>query len=381
MDNFWRQDVINDWNDEYSPRKAPKTQPKPLIPQDQLVSDGILSPIKGNTNKAKLERDTKRAFLAIRDKLAQEFFLELDEKLANGKISKIMEDSGGVKIIWSKKLVSTAGQAKWKREKVQDKVRRLDGSRELVYRQFATIELAEKVIDDEYRLLNTLAHEFCHLCTMIIDGVTNNPHGKVFKSWATACTKLFTDRGVKVTTRHSYTIQYKYAWECTGCGLEYKRHSKSIKPERQQCGKCDGKLQQTKPVPRPATPGKPSSYQAFVKKNMAKVREENPGSPHNEIMRLIGKKYQESKKQGDAPVMDLNLDLEMDITAVDEEDSLEDILEIEDDSEESIEIGTEHDSEESIEIGIKDDSEESISEVGSPVSIKKKLVFIDLSDD
>jgi hypothetical protein len=36
-------------------------------------------------------------------------------------------------------------------------------------------------------------------------------------------------------------------------------------------------------------------YQIFVKENMSRVKQENPGSPQKEIMSLVGKKYQEYK--------------------------------------------------------------------------------------
>lgn len=38
-----------------------------------------------------------------------------------------------------------------------------------------------------------------------------------------------------------------------------------------------------------------NEYQTFVKETMNKVREENPGSPQKEIMRLVGKRYQDYK--------------------------------------------------------------------------------------
>jgi len=57
---------------------------------------------------------------------------------------------------------------------------------------------------------------------------------------------------------------------------------------------------QIKPVPRAVkgNGGKEKGlgdYQMFVKENMSRVREQNPGSPQKEIMSLVGKKYQEYK--------------------------------------------------------------------------------------
>jgi predicted SprT family Zn-dependent metalloprotease len=308
MDGFWSQDVVNDWNDEYSPRKAPKTQPRPLVSLDQSLSDVLSSPAKAKVNQAREERAAKAAWVAGKDKFAQDFFLELDEKLSSGEISRLAKSTGGVKIIWNSRLKSSAGQAKWKRAQISR------GTNELppVYEHHATIELADKVVINEEQLLNTLAHEFCHLCTMMIDGASDKPHGAVFKKWALACTRLFKARGVKVTTKHTYEIAYKFVWECTMCGTEYGRHSKSINPVQHRCSKCKGNLAQTKPAPRSAAASKPSIYQVFVKENMKKVRQENPGSPQKDIMRLLGQKYQKQKasnRQSQEPVVDTGMEV------------------------------------------------------------------------
>jgi SprT-like family len=91
------------------------------------------------------------------------------------------QDTGGIKVIWSKKLNSTAGMAHWRRESVI--TTESNGTVTKTYRHHASIELATKVIDDETRLVNTLAHEFCHLANFMISEVKNNPHGKEFKEW------------------------------------------------------------------------------------------------------------------------------------------------------------------------------------------------------
>ena len=36
------------------------------------------------------------------------------------------------------------------------------------------------------RLINVLAHEYCHLANFMISGIKNNPHGKEFKEWLVA---------------------------------------------------------------------------------------------------------------------------------------------------------------------------------------------------
>jgi predicted SprT family Zn-dependent metalloprotease len=274
--------------------------PKPTL---KPLGDGTLlfssrkSPIKPH----RLTKDAKKAFSRIKHDLAESFLKELDDKITDGKISEMAESTGGVKIVWSKKLNTTAGRANWKRETIHPKSAApssLSSSipATLTFRHHAAIELAEKVIDDEDRLLNVIAHEFCHLANFMVSNIRTNPHGKEFKAWASEVSRVFGDRGIGVTTKHSYEIEYKYVWECENCGTEFKRHSKSIDPGKHRCGVCKYKLAQTRPVPRGGDgKGVPNEYQTFVKENMKLVREENPGSPQKEIMGLVGKRYQEYK--------------------------------------------------------------------------------------
>ncbi len=81
------------------------------------------------------------------------------------------------------------------------------------------------------------------------------------------------------------------------CGLEYKRHSKSIDPFKHSCGSCKGKLVQVQPAPRKgAGEGKRSEYQDFVKRENERVRFENPGIGFGEIMAILGREFKERKR-------------------------------------------------------------------------------------
>jgi len=286
MDGFWQQDVVNDWNDEYSPQKIffPKSKS-----EGSPRRDG--SPKKSPVKQDRIAKEARKTFSQSKHALAESFLAELDNRITNGEIARLSASTGGVKIIWSKKLNTTAGRANWKRETIKSSASAPDGK--TIYRHHAAIELAEKVIDDEERLLNVIAHEFCHLANFMVSNIKTNPHGKEFKAWAAKCSRHFADRGIEVTTKHSYAIDYRYIWECTSCGIEFKRHSKSINPTRHQCGSCKSKLVQTKPVPRAnAGTAKVSEYQLFVKENMKRLKQANPGSPQKDIMGLVGKEYQ-----------------------------------------------------------------------------------------
>ncbi|KAF7943215.1 hypothetical protein EAE96_011150 [Botrytis aclada] len=299
MDSFWSQDLVNDWNDQYSPMKTLQPISKPKL-QPPLTSGGKSLFKKPPSFKApRIDKDSKKAFSISKHTIASDFLLELDTKITSGRIAELSASTGGVQIIWSKKLITTAGRANWKRETIKSPLTtNTDGKSPTTFRHYASIELAEKVIDDENRLLNVLAHEFCHLANFMISNIKTNPHGKEFKEWAAKCSNEFGDRGIEVTTKHSYEIEYKYVWECTeaGCKTLFKRHSKSIDTQRHRCGACKGVLAQIKPVPRGAAKnGKENEYQIFVKENMKRIRDDNLGSPQKDILGLVAKKYQEQK--------------------------------------------------------------------------------------
>ncbi|RDA86271.1 hypothetical protein CP532_5080 [Ophiocordyceps camponoti-leonardi (nom. inval.)] len=285
-DAFWSQDFVDDWNDQHSPRKQKPWRPNRTKPPQR-------SPAKTK----------KKIFDAKKRSVADDFLRELDAEITHGKIAELAESTGGIKLVWTKTLNTTAGRANWRRETIRSKPK--PGMPVITtHHHHASIELAEKVIDDEDKLLNVLAHEFCHLANFMISGITNNPHGKEFKAWAAKCSRAFGDsRGIKVTTKHTYEIDFKYRWECLDCGSEYKRHSKSIDPGRHRCGSCKGLLAQTKPAPRQGAgapgggPGKRSEYQVFVKEQMNIVRGENPGSPQKEVMRIVAGRWTQAKNK------------------------------------------------------------------------------------
>jgi len=329
---FWSQEFVDDWNEEHSPRK-------------QLFPDALaarqMSPNKANSPEKKSqktaaakktsEREAKKAFEKAKHELAEKFLHELDTTITDGKLAELSASTGGIKLVWTNKLNTTAGRANWKRETIR--TRHPDGTAAVSdpaaattttkHKHHASIELAEKVIDDEHRLLNVLAHEFCHLANFMVSGVTNNPHGREFKAWAAQCSRAFGGRGIQVTTKHSYDIDFKYVWQCVACGTEFKRHSRSIDPARHRCGSCREELRQTKPVPRKKKEGgfgggggggAVSEYQAFMKEQMRLVKAENPKSPQKEIMKIVAGRWAASKASSssstpDASVQEVTKDL------------------------------------------------------------------------
>ncbi|KAH0262862.1 hypothetical protein KCU91_g13109, partial [Aureobasidium melanogenum] len=194
--------------------------------------------------RAQAYRDACRAAYFGVEKVykAEEFIQELDEKLTGGRIAQMTALTGKVKILWNKRLTATAGLAKCKR-----------GS--LPGMSSATIELSDKLIDDQDRLLNTVAHEFCHVANILISGDLRS-HGSGFKKWGRKCEEAFIDLGIKVTRTHNYKAKFEFIWTCIEkrCGEEIGYHSKRLDPKKDRCRLCGGVLMQTNPVARVLKP-------------------------------------------------------------------------------------------------------------------------------
>ncbi|KAI9888708.1 MAG: hypothetical protein M1814_006519 [Vezdaea aestivalis] len=143
-DAFWSQATMNDWNQEYSPKKK----------LDEAVQSRPASPSKAigkESAKSMLER--KRDFNSKKVALAEEFLKELDCTVAAGQVQELTRTSGGVRIVWSKTLNTTAGRANWKRVALKSSSDQAAANNAIksktTYQHIASIELAEKVIDDE----------------------------------------------------------------------------------------------------------------------------------------------------------------------------------------------------------------------------------------
>ena len=153
IDAFWSQESINEWNDQYSPKKTPRSRRLFVLDEDDEAesspsSSPRKSPIKSPAKKDKQAIGRKKIFNERKNDLAVSFLQEVDQKVANSQVSSLASSTGGIHIIWSKKLNSTAGRANWKRETLRSK--NAEGVViSTTHRHHASIELAEKVIDNE----------------------------------------------------------------------------------------------------------------------------------------------------------------------------------------------------------------------------------------
>lgn len=173
------------------------TKPSPSVLHQDILPKGLVG-------RGLAKTPQKHAFDKKKYSLAASFLKDIDLKINNGQLEALAASTGGINLIWSKKLTSTAGRANWRRENVPSLSPGEDIS--TAYRHHASIELAEKIIDCEGglpdllliilglqltncdsvlsdRLFNVIAHEYCHLANFMISGVKNNPHGKEFKEW------------------------------------------------------------------------------------------------------------------------------------------------------------------------------------------------------
>ncbi|CAG8906397.1 unnamed protein product [Penicillium egyptiacum] len=228
---------------------------------DSSLGMGIPTTIKAQKKAEAARKREIRAQLAEFNQkkigFAEEFLRHLDNAF-NDQISRMTEETGGIKIIWTKNFRNTAGRATVRSEAL---LKGAAGMEEPGKRRYcATIELSEKVLDTEDKILCTLTHEYCHLLDIM---VTENrakgaaQHGASFKQWGARCVRALEGHPiyggrVEVTTKHTYEINHKYIWACKvqGCDFKVGRHSKSVDPNRQFCGRCRGSLEQIKPVPR-----------------------------------------------------------------------------------------------------------------------------------
>jgi predicted SprT family Zn-dependent metalloprotease len=236
------------------------------------------------------KRDAKKAFDQAKEKLAQDFLHELDERITTCQLSELTAATGGLRIKWSNSLQTTAGRAHWKCKEITTMVQQPDGVFKSTKerRHEAWIELATKVLNNEDDLLNTVAHEFCHLAVFMLNGKPKFAHGTEFKSWGQKCMDAFASRGIEVTTKHNYEI----IWRCADCTCEVKRHSKSVDPVKQKCGRCRGTLEQVKPVPRAAGKGKgKSAYQEFVSKEMKVLKAEGRALSFKDMMGIVSTRW------------------------------------------------------------------------------------------
>jgi predicted SprT family Zn-dependent metalloprotease len=231
-------------------------------------------------------------FLKNRDELTRATFDEFNRYAFGGAL-------GSVEVIWNKKLQTTAGLTRLRRCKANMRT-------EIPFERLACIELSTKVVNSQDRLRSTLLHELVHAVVWIVDGVDKPPHGPNFKKWARIAMSRIP--GVRVTTTHSYEIEYRHTWKCSNpsCSGAVQRHSRSFDPTRYRCGKCNGNFVEERGFRSSKNQSQPSAYNAFVKEHSKTVREEllqaqrssgalNPTVAQSDVMKECARLWRERK--------------------------------------------------------------------------------------
>jgi hypothetical protein len=106
--------------------------------------------------------------------------------------------------------------------------------------------------------------------------------------------------GIRVTTRHSYEIHYKFRYQClnAACARVYGRHSDSIDVSRQVCGVCQSVLERLGRFNADGTPAKrraASGFSLFVKERFAAAKAALPSAAHQDIMRALSAEFRALK--------------------------------------------------------------------------------------
>ncbi|KAK5011994.1 hypothetical protein LTR39_004368, partial [Cryomyces antarcticus] len=101
LDAFWSAEVINDWNDQYSPRKILQSPRKPRVPlkdgnDDAAFPSPSASPRKSSpAKKDRNAMEAKKQFELQKHQLASSFLNELDQVITNGAIAALAASTGG----------------------------------------------------------------------------------------------------------------------------------------------------------------------------------------------------------------------------------------------------------------------------------------------
>jgi ankyrin repeat protein len=120
-----------------------------MLEEEGTSLESIMSRLQLDTSAKFIQTTNEPVFDEVKHKLAYDFLSELDNMVTGGQIASKTAWRGGVTITWSKKLKTTAGKAHWTKEKVTSQSSEDTSCQSVMYRHKASIDLSEKVIDDE----------------------------------------------------------------------------------------------------------------------------------------------------------------------------------------------------------------------------------------
>nr|CDS32452.1 Acidic repeat containing protein [Hymenolepis microstoma] len=188
-------------------------------------------------------------FKKNREELANRLYSFYNEIVFDNKLPK------DLKVQWNERLLKTAGQCIYMKRKVKNPDGTFTVSNEV------KIELSGKVCTSAERVRDTLLHETCHAAVWMVHGV-NGTHGRLWRAFVQRANSTFPDLP-PITVRHTYAIEARYTYRCTGCFITINRHSKSLDIQRKICRRCK------------------SRFQLFVNKNGKMIPVETSQSPQS----------------------------------------------------------------------------------------------------
>ncbi|KDQ20462.1 hypothetical protein BOTBODRAFT_40635 [Botryobasidium botryosum FD-172 SS1] len=252
------------------------SEPTPAPPRTSRPKAGSATPPNPTVKKSRKPTEAHLSSVAFA------LFTELNEKVFEGKMPPAKEagaEGEGCELVWSKTLRSTAGRACCRGEGKNP-----DGTRKWKCK----IELSKKVVDCEERVRHTLSHEMCHLAAWIIDFEQKPDHGPAFKKCKLAYAESL-DVNLSRHDRHGTPTKSPTSTS----GNAFGRHSKSIDPSTQVCGRCKSQIRPLFAAPKATA--KKSGYQEFLKENLKPLRESRPGMTMGEAMKILGEKWKEQQ--------------------------------------------------------------------------------------
>ncbi|CAF3869249.1 unnamed protein product [Adineta steineri] len=252
--------------------------------KDTKISINFLESLSNYVPLEDKHFDTKQYFIRTgfknknkRQELAEKLFSMYDQDVFSSKLSD------KVTIVWSGRLTATAGHCTTRRSS-----------------QTATVTLSHKVCDSPERCRDTLLHELCHAAVSLIDNVTDQGHGPLWRKWTHKAERCYPYLPA-ISVKHTYDIAYKFIYRCIQCHYEVQRHSKSLNIEIDCCGKCMGKFElllNNNKTNEVQTPKKTlTRYNLFIKEHFQTTKQAQPHLSTPQLMKHLSQEYRKTMEQ------------------------------------------------------------------------------------
>lgn len=155
------------------------------------------------------------SFMKLRTDMAHKMFDDLNKNVFDDRLRD-------VDIVWSNRLRRTAGR--WEMPKNDKSCR---------------IVLSSAMLTDAARLINTLAHEMCHVAVYQLDKKASGAHNDNWLHWTRKVMKEYNN--IDISALHSYPLDVSASYVCSNCSLTHRLTEDAIDVNRCRCT-CGGVL-------------------------------------------------------------------------------------------------------------------------------------------